>query len=46
MDEVAASVKLSPISIYEVHLGSWMRVPEAGNRWLTYRELAPRLAGK
>ncbi len=34
----------SPISIYEVHLGSWMRVPEEGNRWLTYREIAPRLA--
>jgi len=33
-----------PISIYEVHLGSWMRVPEEGNRMLTYRELAPRLA--
>jgi len=33
-----------PISIYEVHLGSWMRVPEDGNRWLTYRELAPKLA--
>src|SRR2546426_620493 len=34
----------SPLSIYEVHLGSWRRVPEEGNRWLTYRELAPRLA--
>src|SRR5690606_10082500 len=34
----------APISIYEVHLGSWMRVPEEGNRHLTYRELAPRLA--
>ncbi len=34
----------SPISIYEVHLGSWQRVPEEGNRWLTYRELAPKLA--
>jgi len=34
----------SPISIYEVHLGSWRRVPEQGNRWLTYRELAPLLA--
>jgi 1,4-alpha-glucan branching enzyme len=34
----------SPISIYEVHLGSWMRVPEEDNRWLTYREMAPRLA--
>ena len=32
------------LSIYEVHLGSWMRVPEEGNRWLTYREIAPRLA--
>ena len=30
----------APISIYEVHLGSWMRVPEEGNRSLTYRELA------
>ncbi len=35
----------SPMSIYEVHLGSWMRVPEDGDRWLTYRELAPKLAG-
>lgn len=34
----------SPISIYEVHLGSWRRVPEDGNRWLTYREMAPLLA--
>jgi 1,4-alpha-glucan branching enzyme len=34
----------SPIAIYEVHLGSWMRVSEEGNRWLTYRELAPKLA--
>ena len=33
----------APLSIYEVHLGSWMRVPEEGNRWLTYRELATRL---
>jgi len=33
-----------PISIYEVHLGSWRRVPEEGNRWLTYREMAPLLA--
>ena len=32
-----------PISIYEVHLGSWMRVPEEGNRFLTYRELAHEL---
>ena len=34
----------APISIYEVHLGSWMRVPEEGNRSLSYRELAPKLA--
>jgi 1,4-alpha-glucan branching enzyme len=34
----------SPISTYEVHLGSWKRVPEEGNRWLTYREMAPLLA--
>jgi len=34
----------APISIYEVHLGSWMRVPEEHNRPLTYREMAPRLA--
>ena len=34
----------SPISIYEVHLGSWRRVAEEGSRWLSYRELATRLA--
>ena len=28
---------------YEVHLGSWSRVAEEGNRFLTYRELAQRL---
>ncbi len=33
----------APISIYEMHVGSWMRLPEEGNRWLTYREIAPRL---
>ena len=33
----------TPLSIYEVHLGSWMRVPEEQNRWLTYRELASKL---
>jgi 1,4-alpha-glucan branching enzyme len=30
-------------SIYEVHLGSWRRVPEEGFRWLTYSELAKTL---
>ncbi len=34
----------APMAIYEVHLGSWRRVPEEGNRPLTYRELAPLLA--
>jgi 1,4-alpha-glucan branching enzyme len=34
----------APITIYEVHLGSWMRAVEQGNRPLTYREIAPRLA--
>jgi 1,4-alpha-glucan branching enzyme len=34
----------APISIYEVHLGSWMRVPGEGDRPLGYREIAPRLA--
>jgi len=34
----------SPISIYEMHLGSWQRVPEQQNRPLNYQELAPRLA--
>jgi len=29
----------APISIYEVHLGSWRRRPQ-DDRWLTYRELA------
>ena len=33
----------APLSAYEVHLGSWARVPEEGNRSLTYRELATRL---
>jgi len=33
-----------PLAVYEVHLGSWRRVPEEGNRFLTYRELAPLLA--
>lgn len=34
----------SPVSIYEMHIGSWMRVPEDGNRSMTYRELAVPLA--
>ena len=33
-----------PLSVYEVHLGSWRRNPEEGNRYLSYREVAPLLA--
>ncbi|NLG33972.1 MAG: 1,4-alpha-glucan branching protein GlgB [Lentisphaerae bacterium] len=32
-----------PISVYEVHLGSWRRNPDEDNRMLTYRELADTL---
>ena len=41
----AANALDAPMSIYEVHLGSWRRVPEDGNRSLSYREMAPQLAG-
>ena len=34
----------APFSIYEVHPGSWRRVPEDNNRSLNYRELAHQLA--
>jgi len=33
----------APIAIYEVHLGSWRRKPEEGDRFLTWRELAAEL---
>ena len=33
----------SPMTIYELHAGSWRRKPEEGNRWLPYRELADEL---
>ncbi|MDQ2775255.1 MAG: 1,4-alpha-glucan branching protein GlgB [Acidobacteriota bacterium] len=39
----AANSLESPMSIYEVHLGSWRRVAEDGNRSLTYAELADQL---
>jgi 1,4-alpha-glucan branching enzyme len=39
-----ANLLEAPMAIYEVHLGSWMRAPEEGGRWLTYREVAPKLA--
>ncbi|OFV96178.1 MAG: 1,4-alpha-glucan branching enzyme [Acidobacteria bacterium RIFCSPLOWO2_12_FULL_54_10] len=43
-DRQVRNLHTSPMSIYEMHLGSWMRVPEDDNRWLTYREMAPKLA--
>jgi len=33
-----------PMAIYEMHVGSWRRVLEQGNRSLSYRELASQLA--
>jgi 1,4-alpha-glucan branching enzyme len=33
----------SPMSIYEVHAGSWRRRATEGDRWLSYRELADEL---
>jgi len=40
----ARDVGRTPLSIYEVHLGSWRRRVEEQDRPLTYRELAPLLA--
>jgi 1,4-alpha-glucan branching enzyme len=34
----------APVSVYEVHLGSWRRVPEDGNRYLSYKEIASYLS--
>jgi 1,4-alpha-glucan branching enzyme len=33
-----------PMTIYEMHLGSWKRVLDEGNRSISYREMAPQLA--
>ena len=40
----AAMAREAPVSIYEVHLGSWRRIPEQGNRPFSYREIAQPLA--
>ena len=32
-----------PFSVYELHLGSWKRVPERGGDPLTYREMAQQI---
>lgn len=33
----------APKTVYEMHLGSWRRVPEEDNRYLSYREIADQL---
>ncbi len=33
----------APVSVYEMHLGSWMRKEEEDNRYLSYKELAVEL---
>ena len=40
-ERAAANARHAPISIYEVHLGSWRR--KNGHEWLTYPELADTL---
>jgi 1,4-alpha-glucan branching enzyme len=45
MEQRGSKLRLdAPVSIYEVHLGSWRRVAEEGNRFLSYREIAKPLA--
>jgi 1,4-alpha-glucan branching enzyme len=43
-DRRARNALSAPISIYEVHLGSFRRVPEDNNRMMSYREIADPLA--
>ncbi len=38
-----ANALTAPISIYEVHLGSWRRNATENNQWLTYRQMAAEL---
>jgi 1,4-alpha-glucan branching enzyme len=42
-ERVTRNLYQSPMSIYEVHPGSWKRVPSDGNRWQTWREMADDL---
>ena len=43
MQRAQADLYSTPLSIYEVHLGSWRRCPEENNRPLSYLELADQL---
>ncbi len=40
----SSEVLRRPLSVYEVHAGSWRRIVERGGRPMGYRELAPALA--
>lgn len=42
-DRDSSNIFERPVSIYELHLGSWVRKAEEENRFLTYRELADTL---
>src|SRR5882672_9574939 len=42
-ERAACSALDAPISIYEMHIGSWRRLPDQGSRPLGYRELAKPL---
>jgi len=33
----------APMSIYELHIGSWKRLSEQGNRYMGYKEIAEKL---
>ncbi|MGF1587339.1 MAG: 1,4-alpha-glucan branching protein GlgB [Bacteroidales bacterium] len=44
-DRKKTAHKPKPFSVYEMHIGSWQRCPEEGNRYLSYRELAGKLPG-
>lgn len=43
LERAAGLARDAPVAIYEMHPGSWRRVPEEGNRPFTYRELARTL---
>ncbi|MCQ1539159.1 1,4-alpha-glucan branching protein GlgB [Methanocalculus taiwanensis] len=42
-ERISANALDAPLSIYELHIGSWRRVPEEGGRMPGYREIAPLL---